>query len=93
MGHGLDAEWRTSSSRNECIAMKTQTLADLYGALTCLLLLILTAWGNAVAMFVVAALGLGVGVLIFRRSFWRGALAALLGLVVATALAAMVHSA
>ena len=72
--------------------MKTNTAADLYCAATVALLLILTAWGNAVAMLVIAVLGLGVGLLIFGRQFARrGALAALVGFVVALAVAVMVQ--
>ena len=36
-------------------------------------LLILTAWGNAIAMFIVSATGLIVGAIIYRRDLFKGA--------------------
>ena len=73
--------------------MKPSIMADLYTAATLALLLILTAWGNAVAMLVVATLGVGVGMLIFGRGYARrGALAAVIGFVVALAVAVVVQA-
>ena len=67
--------------------MKTSTIADLYTGLTVTLLLILTAWGNAIAMCIVAVLGVVGGLLIFGRSFARrGAVAATVGFLVAVAI-------
>jgi hypothetical protein len=37
--------------------MKTGTLASLYAAIVVAGLLILTAWGNAIAMLIISALG------------------------------------
>ena len=48
--------------------MKTGTLASVYTVATVAVLLILTAWENAIAMFVVSALGIVVGLLTFGRS-------------------------
>ena len=68
--------------------MKTITSADLYTAATVAALLILTAWGNAVAMLVVAVLGIVVGLLIFGKSFVRrGALAATVACLIAVVIA------
>jgi hypothetical protein len=68
--------------------MDKQPLNDKWAALVVAVLLILTAWGNAVAMLVFAALGLVVGLLLFRKSITRGgALAAIVGFVVAIAIA------
>lgn len=36
-------------------------------------LLILTAWGNAIAMLIVSAAGLIVGAIIYRRALFKGA--------------------
>jgi hypothetical protein len=68
--------------------MKNQSLSDKLGALAVAVLLILTAWGNAVAMLVVAVLGLVVGLLLFRKSMTQGgALAAAVGFVLAIVIA------
>jgi hypothetical protein len=48
--------------------MKTGTLANLYAAAAVAALLILTAWGNAVAMLVVSTIGVVVGLLVPGRS-------------------------
>jgi hypothetical protein len=68
--------------------MNNQSLSDKLAALVVAVLLILTAWGNAVALLVVAVLGLAVGVLLFRKSIARGgALAATVGFVLAIVIA------
>ncbi|MGA9351205.1 MAG: hypothetical protein WBW48_20700 [Anaerolineae bacterium] len=68
--------------------MNDQSLSDRFAALAVAVLLILTAWGNAVAMLVVAVLGLVVGLLLFRKSITRGgALAATVGFVLAIVIA------
>jgi len=54
------------------------------------MLLILTAWGNAVAMLVVAGIGLVVSLLLFRKSTARGgALTATVGFVLAIIIASV----
>jgi hypothetical protein len=68
--------------------MNNQSPSDKLAALAVAVLLILAAWGNAVVMLVVAALGLAVCVLFYRKSMARGgALAATLGLVLAVVIA------
>ena len=68
--------------------MNDQSLNDKLAALAVAMLLVLTAWGNAVAMLVVAALGLVVGLLFFRKSITQGgALAATVGFVLAIVIA------
>jgi hypothetical protein len=67
--------------------MNRESLNDRFAASVVAVLLVLTAWGNALAMLVAAGIGLVVGVLLFRRSITRGgALAAIVGLVVAIAI-------
>ena len=57
-------------------------------ALAVAVLLILAAWGNAVAMLVVGVLGLAVGFLLFRKGITQGgALAATVGFVLAIVIA------
>lgn len=68
--------------------MKSIALPDIYAAITVALLLIFTAWGNALAMFIVAAIGIVIGLLIFGRSFaHRGAVAAVIACGIATGIA------
>jgi len=68
--------------------MNNQSHSDKFAALAVAILLILTAWGNAVAMLVVSLLGLAVGFLFFRKSVARGgALAATVGFVLAIIIA------
>ncbi len=68
--------------------MNNQSLSDKLAAVAVAVLLIVTAWGNAVAMLVVGVLGLGVGVLFFRKSIARsGGLAATVGFVLAILIA------
>ena len=68
--------------------MNNQSLSDKLSALAVAVLLILTAWGNAVAMLVVAVLGLILISLFFRKSVARGgALAATVGFASAVAIA------
>ncbi len=60
----------------------------IFAAIAVATLLLLTAWGNATAMLVVSALGLVVGLVVFGRRAWRGALlVALAGFGVAAAVA------
>ena len=71
--------------------MKSTTLPDIYAAVTVALLLILTAWGSALAMFVVAAIGIVLGLLIFGWRFARrGAAAAVVACGVAVAIALII---
>jgi hypothetical protein len=64
--------------------MDNQSRLDKLAAITVALLLILTAWGNAVVMFIVASLGLVVFVLISQKNITRGgALAAAVGFALA----------
>ena len=59
--------------------MKTASLSNLYSGLIIAVLVILTAWGNAVAMLVVSALAVAIGLLLFGRDFARrGAVVAVL---------------
>lgn len=68
--------------------MNNQSLNDKLAALAVAVLLVLTAWGNAVAMLVVAVLGLIVGLLFSRESITQGgALAATVGFVLAIVIA------
>ena len=72
--------------------MKTSTLTDLYTAATVTTLLILTAWGNAVAMFVVAVLAVVTGLMIFGKNFTRrGVGAAVAACIVAAAIAVILQ--
>jgi hypothetical protein len=65
----------------------SQTRSDILAAVAVALLLILTAWGNAVIMLIVAALGLAVSLMLFRKQITRGgALSATLGCVLAIAI-------
>ena len=48
--------------------------ADLFGALAVSVFLLLTAWGNAVAMFVVSLLGLAIGIALLPRNYRRDAI-------------------
>ncbi|MEW6183645.1 MAG: hypothetical protein AB1500_10825 [Bacillota bacterium] len=64
--------------------MSSQSSNDRLAALAVAVMLLLTAWGNALAMFVFGAVGLAVGLLFFRKSITRGgALAAAVGFVLA----------
>ena len=58
--------------------MNDQSLSDKITALAVAGFLILTAWGNAIAMFVFALLGLILGLLFFRRSIGRGGVLAVI---------------
>ncbi len=71
--------------------MENQSLEDKFAALTIAVLLILTAWGNAVAMLVVSIPGLVAWALFFRKSMARGgALVATVGFVLAIAIALVI---
>jgi hypothetical protein len=68
--------------------MDNQTRSDRLAAVAVALLLILTAWGNAVVMLAVAGLGLVAGMIFFGRGFIKGgALSAFLAFVLAVAIA------
>ena len=70
--------------------MDRQSQSDKIAAAAVALLLILTAWGNAVPMLVVASLGLAVTTVLMRRSVARdGALAVTVGLGLAVGLASV----
>jgi asparagine N-glycosylation enzyme membrane subunit Stt3 len=61
---------------------------DAFAAIAVSLLLILTAWGNAIAMFAVSAIGLVIAFIVFKGRTFRGSLlAATVGLVTAAAVA------
>jgi hypothetical protein len=71
--------------------MNSTTLSDAYAAITIALLLNLTAWGNALAMFIVAAIGIALGLVIFGRRFARrGAAAAVVACGVAVVIALII---
>jgi hypothetical protein len=66
--------------------MDNQSRSDKLAAVAVALLLILTAWGNAVAMLVVAVLGLVASVLFYQKRISHHAvLSAMLGFVLAIA--------
>jgi hypothetical protein len=68
--------------------MDTQSLSDRLAAVAVALLLILTAWGNAEIMLIVAVLGLVVSAILLRTRITQGgALSAALGCMVAVAVA------
>jgi hypothetical protein len=68
--------------------MKNTAVSSIYTAVTLLALVILTAWGNALAMLVVSILGIAIGLLLFGRNFARGgAVVAVVACVVAFAVA------
>jgi hypothetical protein len=68
--------------------MDRQSLNDKLAAIIVAVLLILTAWGNAVVMLVVSLLGLVVGLLFFRKNITKGGpLAAVVGFVLAIIIA------
>jgi hypothetical protein len=68
--------------------MNNQSPSEELAALAVAVLLVLTAWGNAVVMLVVAALGLAVSALFYRKSLARGGvLAATVGFVLAIVIA------
>ena len=56
--------------------MNNQSLQDTLAGLAVVALLLLTAWGNTVAMFVAAALGLVTLVFLSRKGVSRGRLLA-----------------
>ncbi len=67
--------------------MNRKRVEYVFSAVVIAAFLILTAWGNATAMLVVSAIGLIVGILLFRgRTRRRGLLAAALGVAVAAAI-------
>ncbi len=68
--------------------MNKQSQNDVFGVVAIAILLILTAWGNAIAMLVVAVLGLVIGLLFFRERITQGGiLAAIVGFVVSIIIA------
>ena len=68
--------------------MVNQPLSDRLAAVAVALLLILTAWGNAMVLLVVALLGVAVTLVFFRKKVTRGAaLSATSGFVLAIAIA------
>lgn len=70
--------------------MKNSSLSNIYAATAIAALLILTAWGNAVAMFVVSTLAIAIGLLLFGRDFARrGAVATAVACVVAIVVAVL----
>jgi hypothetical protein len=70
--------------------MADKSKRDYFAPVAVALLLILTAWGNAIAMFVVAAATLMISLTVFRgRLGLGGPLAALVAAVVAIVVAAV----
>ena len=68
--------------------MKDQSKLDIWTAIIVASLLILTAWGNAVAMLIVSILGLVVYVWVSRKKIVRsGPLASIVGFVLAFVIA------
>ena len=68
--------------------MNNQSLNDTLAAVAVGVLLILTAWGNAVVMLVVSVLGLALGLLLLGKNITRGgALAATVGFALAIVIA------
>jgi hypothetical protein len=68
--------------------MENQSVTDRLSARAVALLLILTTWGHAVVLFVVAVLGLGASVIFLQKRAARGGtLAATVGFVMAVAMA------
>lgn len=68
--------------------MNAKTWADSYAALAVAMLLILTAWGNALAMFVFSAVALVIGVVIFGKKLVpEGIVAAVLACAIAVIVA------
>ena len=49
---------------------------DAFPAVAVAVLLILTAWGNAIAMMIVSAVGLIIGLFLYRGRFLKGGLLA-----------------
>jgi len=71
--------------------MNNHSLSDKLAVLAVVVLLLLTAWGNAVAMLVVVSLGLAVTTVLMQTSVARGgALAATVGFGLAIGLASIV---
>jgi hypothetical protein len=67
--------------------MNDQSISDKFAAIVVASLLIITAWGNAMVMLIVSALGLVVFALISGKNISRGgALAATIGFVIAIAI-------
>ena len=67
---------------------KTNPWADLYTVLAVAAFLLVTALGNAIVMFGVGAFGFLLGLLIFRKSFFRvGTLTAVASCVIAVIVA------
>lgn len=63
-------------------------LDEYFGAVVVAALLILTAWGNAIAMFIASAIGVVVALVAFRKRMHRGSvLVGLIACVVAGGLA------
>jgi hypothetical protein len=72
--------------------MKTSNLANLYAGIATAVFVIVTAWGNAIAMFVVGVIGCVVGLLIFRKTFAGvGTLVAVTSCLVAAIVAWALH--
>ncbi|MGD9092504.1 MAG: hypothetical protein PVF74_06630 [Anaerolineales bacterium] len=68
--------------------MEIQSLSDEFEAVAVAILLIFTAWGNAMAMLIVAAIGLFVFVLISRKNIPRGGvIAAIAGFILSIVIA------
>ena len=64
--------------------MKTASLSNLDSGVIIAVLVILTAWGSALAMLAVSVLGIAIGLLLFGRDFARrGAVVAVLVCVIA----------
>ena len=72
--------------------MKPGPVANLYAGIATAVFLIVTAWGNAIAMFAVGAIGFLLGLLIFGRNFSRlGTMVAVASCLVAAIIAFALH--
>jgi hypothetical protein len=72
--------------------MNTAALRNIYTGVIITGLVILTAWGNAVAMLVVSLLAIAIGLFLFGRDFARrGAAAAVLACIIAIVVALLLQ--
>jgi hypothetical protein len=68
-----------------------QSLSEKFTLLVVIVLLLLTAWGNALVLFAFSVLALIAGLLIFRKNLTRGAtLTATVGSIIAIVIALII---
>jgi hypothetical protein len=71
--------------------MTNQSLSEKFSLIVVIVLLLLTAWGNALVLFAFSVLALIAGFLIFRKNLTRGAaLAATAGSIIAIVIALII---